>query len=96
MPSVQKFPKTGAELCKLSKKGFQKITGDSHSAAILDKHLAFMQGKLHLKDEAHEEDFEVEELGDDQDDISHESSSQSSQKNSKTVPNIIGKILYFC
>ncbi|EEB14762.1 conserved hypothetical protein [Pediculus humanus corporis] len=42
-PDCDKFPKTGVELCELTKSDFEKITGDQRSGELLAVHLAHLR-----------------------------------------------------
>merc|ERR1711971_159259 len=86
MPSVQKFPRTGKELSQLSRRQFQRITGDSYMASILSRHLAFLQGK---PDEMSEEEDNVDdETGSD---VEEKLTSSQSKTSRSYPPNIVGK-----
>ncbi|KAK6640488.1 hypothetical protein RUM44_012183 [Polyplax serrata] len=42
-PDALKFPKTGTELCELTKADFERITGDQRSGELLAVHLAHLR-----------------------------------------------------
>merc|ERR1711971_1257462 len=80
MPSVQKFPRTGKELRQLSRRQFQRITGDSYLASILSRHLAFLEGKPN-------EPLEMSE--DEDDETGSEINVKVTSSQTKTPPNIV-------
>ena len=65
MPKVQKFPQTGTQLSSLSRRDFERITGDKDTASVLYRHLGYIQGRPEVdlvSDADEEEDEELDEL----------------------------------